>query len=192
MGCGECSELKRKIHNASDEASRDMFEKELDAHHLCQNECRQHYYRTRSKVIFRNKFRDVSMIIDAAGGSGTQHHPHVAQAEKGEPQRGEGLKTKATFIKIHYWGTLVLLSYPDLEGQGANLTIECLFRGLKYVYDQRKIAGITTKIRNLYVQLDNCSSNKNWALIVACAYLVVLGKHFLNHALQYTNDTIPL
>jgi hypothetical protein len=36
-----------------------------------------------------------------------------------------------------------------------------------------------TKIRNLYIQLDNANVNKNWTLIAGLAALVLLGKSIL-------------
>lgn len=136
---------------------------------------RHHYYATRSKVIIRNKDRDASFIIDAAGGSGVTHHPHPAASEKNEPGRATLLKTKCTFCKIHFWGTIIFMSYPDLEPQGANLTIECMYRTILYIYQQRRARGNNSRLRNIYVQLDNASPNKNWALMAAAAYLVMLG-----------------
>ncbi len=36
-----------------------------------------------------------------------------------------------------------------------------------------------TKVRNLYVQMDNASVNKNWALFAGLSALVLLGKTIL-------------
>ena len=65
----------------------------------------------------------------------------------------------------------MLTSFPDLEKQGSNLTVEALLRGIGFAAEERKVKSF----RNIYVQLDNTGSNKNATLIVACALLVALG-----------------
>ena len=67
------------------------------------------------------------------------------------------------------------MSDPDLEPQGANLTIECMYKSILFIYQQRRAQGNHSKLRNIYVQLDNASPNKNWALMAAAAYIVMLG-----------------
>jgi len=53
-------------------------------------------------------------------------------------------------------GSLLCVSLPDLEKQGGNLTVECILRGIEFAMKEMNI----NYIRNLYVQLDNVSSNK--------------------------------
>jgi hypothetical protein len=53
----------------------------------------------------------VSMIIDAAGGAGTVHHPHVKKQVHGEPERATLLKTKSTFVKVHGYGNIIVNNY---------------------------------------------------------------------------------
>jgi hypothetical protein len=68
-------------------------------------------------------------------------------------------------------GTKVVITIPELEMQGANLTFECVLQGLIMYLDE---SGIK-KLRNLYVQLDNVSSNKSYTLAAAFAALIYLG-----------------
>ena len=69
------------------------------------------------------------MIVDASNGNGATFYPRVKVVEKSDPQRYQLLKTKMTFAVVHGIRTLVYLSYPDLGGQGGNLTLEVVFRG---------------------------------------------------------------
>ena len=72
---------------------------------------------------------------------------------------------------MHGWGTLIFQSYPDYETQGANLIIEIVFRTLKIVMEKRRLR----RLRNLYIQFDNHTVNKNFALISAFGALSLLG-----------------
>ena len=65
----------------------------------------------RKKARLRKEKGYVSMIIDAAGGAGTVHHPHVKTQVHGEPERAQLLKTKSTFIKVHGYGNLIVNNY---------------------------------------------------------------------------------
>ena len=64
-----------------------------------------------------------------------------------------------------------MTSFPDLEKQGGNLTVEALIRGIRFAAEDMKVSSF----RNIYVQLDNVNSNKCSHFIVACALLVKLG-----------------
>lgn len=128
------------------------------------------------------------MIIDASGGSGTVFQPHFMSMEKGEPERHELLKTKCTFakvaliliflflifmlfIQIHGVGTIIVTSFPDLETQGANLNLECIYNAIQVAMTRRGM----NKLRNLYIQLDNANVNKNWTLFAGLSALVLTG-----------------
>lgn len=63
------------------------------------------------------------------------------------------------------------MSFPALENQGANLTVEAHLRGISFASKVRNVDNF----RNVYVQIDNTGSNKYSTVIVACALLVVLG-----------------
>ena len=65
----------------------------------------------------------------------------------------------------------MLTSFPELEKQGGNLTVESLLRGIRFAARELN----TTSFRNIYVQLDNTNTNKCVTFIVACALLVRLG-----------------
>jgi hypothetical protein len=72
-------------------------------------------------------------------------------------------------------GSIITQSYPDYESQGGNLTLECIFNAVKTT-----MAALSmTKVRNLYVQMDNASVNKNWALYGGLSALVLLGNNFI-------------
>jgi len=72
------------------------------------------------------------------------------------------------------WGTIIFQSYPSVEKQGSNLTCEIIFRTmLLYLRVQGK-----RHLRNLYIQFDNYSINKNHILLAAMGSLVLLGMLF--------------
>ena len=111
------------------------------------------------------------MIIDAGGGSGCSNIPRFQSTEKGEPSRHLMLKIKSTFIKILGIGSVFVVINPDIEKQGGNLTVECIMRGIQFAM---KLSDLT-KILNLYIQLDNVSSNKCYCIISSMAAVVAPG-----------------
>ena len=111
------------------------------------------------------------MIIDAGGGAGCTYIPRYTTQEKHEPKRHQMFKIKTTFIKVHGVGSMAVLSLPALEKQGGNLTFECVLQGILLFLKETN----HTRIRNLYVQLDNVSSNKSYTLAAAFAALIHLG-----------------
>ena len=72
-------------------------------------------------------------------------------------------------------GSIITQSYPDYESQGGNLTLECIFNAVKTTMKELEM----TKVRNLYIQMDNASVNKNWALYGGLSALVLLGNNFI-------------
>ena len=72
---------------------------------------------------------------------------------------------------MHGWGTIVFQTYPEYEEQGANLVIEIVFRTIRLVMNSKGMK----RLRNLYIQFDNYSINKNFALLSAFGALTVLG-----------------
>ena len=124
LSCGTCDSLKRKIAHAPDEKTRKGSEEKLEDHHKFQEKHGNYYYFTRAKAIRRMSDNDVSMIVDASGGTGTTYSPRYRTTEKGEPSRHSVLKAKNTFSKVHGVGTYVYQSLPELEGQGSNLVCE--------------------------------------------------------------------
>lgn len=111
------------------------------------------------------------MIIDAGGGSGCSNIPRFQSTEKSEPARHLMLKIKSTFIKVHGIGSLLVVTLPDIEKQGGNLTVECILRAMEFAMRQSNMI----KIRNLYIQLDNVSSNKCYSIISSMAAVVATG-----------------
>jgi len=143
----------------------------LDTHKKIAAMAKKHYYDVRAKAVTNMQKGDVSMIIDAGGGSGCSHIPRFNSSEKKEPARHTMLKIKTTFIKVHGIGSLLVVTFPDIEKQGGNLTVECIISGIQFAMNNANIP----KIRNLYIQLDNVSSNKCYTIISSMAALVVCG-----------------
>ena len=114
------------------------------------------------------------MIIDATGANVANYSPRVKTTEKGEPAIHQMLTIKSTFLKIHGMGSVLVNTLPDLESQGGNLTVECIMIAVQHALNNLKGGGVS-KIRNLYIQLDNVSSNKCSTVFSALASLVLLG-----------------
>jgi hypothetical protein len=74
-------------------------------------------------------------------------------------------------VTVHGWGNIVFQSYPEYEEQGANLVVEIIFRAIRIVMKSKKMQ----RLRNLYLQFDNHSVNKNFTVISACGALTLLG-----------------
>lgn len=171
MECNECYSLQRKIKRELDESVRRRLKDSLGIHRDLADSAKKQYYRTRSKAVHNKTMGDISMIIDAGGGSGCSHIPRFSSSEKREPARHTMLKIKTTFVKVHGIGSLVVVTYPDIERQGGNLTVECIIRGIQFALNNSDIV----KVRNLYIQLDNVSSNKCYTIISSMAALVACG-----------------
>jgi len=120
MACNVCDELNRAINRATPGSdTRKLYEYKLIWHLAFQgsSDCmhgivlyvvnigyiieahRNYYYLTRAKAV-RHPNCDLSIIIDASGGTGTVFQPHMMSMEKGEPERHELLKCKCTFAKV--------------------------------------------------------------------------------------------
>jgi len=132
---------------------------------------KQKYYNTRSKASKNLPKGDISMIIDAGGGSACSNIPRFQSTEKGEPARHLMLKIKSTFIKVHGIGSLLVVTIPDIKKQGGNPAVECILRGLVFAMKQSNLI----KIRNLYIQLDNDSSNMCYSIISSMAAVAATG-----------------
>jgi len=171
LECNECNKYKRKIKSEKDEVNRRKLEDILENHKQAAWNAKQKYYSTRSKASKNLHKGDISMIIDAGGGSGCSNIPRFQSTEKGEPARHLMLKIKSTFIKVHGIGSLLVVTIPDIEKQGGNLTVECILRGLVFAMKQSNLI----KIRNLYIQLDNVSSNKCYSIISSMAAVAATG-----------------
>lgn len=78
---------------------------------------------------------------------------------------------KSTFIKMHGHGSLLILTLPDYERQGGNLTVECILRALKHVLETKKLA----EVNKFYIQLDNVGTNKCKTVFNCLILLVLLG-----------------
>jgi hypothetical protein len=113
------------IKKAKDPEIRSTLNNGFEYHRRLAQGARDHYARHRAKAtlpIYSDC--DMDMAIDASGGAGTCHFPHYAATAKDEPSRHKLLDIKCTFTKIHGFGTKVYISFPNLETQGGNLTVE--------------------------------------------------------------------
>jgi len=68
-------------------------------------------------------------------------------------------------VTVHGWGNIVFQSYPEYEEQ------EIIFRAIRIVMKSKKMR----RLRNLYLQFNNHSVNKNFTVISACGALTLLG-----------------
>jgi hypothetical protein len=93
----------------------------------------------------------------------------IAQLRKMSLQDMRCARSNRPSSKYMRW-TKAVITTPELEMQGANLTFECILQDLNMYLDE---SGIK-KLRNLYVQLDNVSSNKSYTLAAAFAALIYL------------------
>jgi hypothetical protein len=95
-------------------------------------------------------------------GFSTTYLPHCGTTEKNKPASHVVCMSKCTLVKVHGVGTAVVVTIPDLESQGGNLTFDCAPQRIMLFC---KKTGII-KIRNLFVQSDNLYSNKaiRWQL----------------------------
>ena len=66
------------------------------------------------------------------------------------------------YLQVHGIGSLVVSSFPELDKQGGNLTVESILRGIRFAAKQRKVRRFST----IYLQLDNTGSNKCEVVIV--------------------------
>ena len=171
LECSTCNQLRRDIKKENDNNKLLDLKAEFDAHKRRADFAREVYYVTRQKAKNNQRKGDISMIIDAAGGTGTTLIPHFCTTEKKEPQRHEMLGTKCTFVKVHGVGCIIVVSIPELEMQGSNLVFECVLQGIIFFVEETQI----TDIRNVYIQLDNVNSNKSYSLAACFAAIIYIG-----------------
>ncbi len=170
-----------------DDIKKASLKQQLDDHYLDVRAARHEYFLTKQKAI-ANK-NDMSLAVDASGQDSMIYSPYFKEnLASGEPLNYECLKTKNTFAKIHGFGRIVFQSYPQIESQGANLTVEIILRFSNLFaslfntpnFNCRSILHYMryrrlNKIRNLYVQMDNYSINKNYTIICVMGALTLLG-----------------
>jgi hypothetical protein len=123
MECSTCTLLEDEIKKANkNPEEKKRKEKELEDHWAYQEEFRNDSSKTISKSIQNDEF-DVTFHCDS-GTAGSEYLPFYYQDITGEPVPHSGMKVKNTFVQIHGWGFYVFQSYPHLESQDSNLTIE--------------------------------------------------------------------
>ena len=176
LECGECVRLQSAIDKAKNPECKELFQDKLDAHIAYQAQFRSHYEEQVEKVLNHNRntdgAKDIIMQIDGSGPSGTKFCPYYPEdILSGENAAYQNLKTSNTFAMVHGWGRIVFQSYPMLESQGSNLVIEIIFRVIRIVMQDRDYS----KLRNVYIFLDNAAYNKSHVLIAALCSLVLLG-----------------
>jgi len=99
LECNECNQLKRRIKREKNEAERRKLEDVLNNHKKNAWDAKQKYYNTRSKATKNLDKGDISMIVDAGGGSGCSNIPSFQSSEKGEPARHLMLKKRVLLSK---------------------------------------------------------------------------------------------
>jgi hypothetical protein len=115
------------IKKTKDPDMKSTLTNALEYHRRLAQGARDHYAKHRAKATMGlNLDCDMDMAIDASGGAGTCNFPHYAAAAKDDPARHKLLDIKCTFTKIHGFGTKVYISFPSLETQGGNLTVEVI------------------------------------------------------------------
>ena len=82
------------------------------------------------------------------------------------------LQIKTTFAKVYEIGSLVMLTFPDIERQGEKLTVSASFDGSAQLAINNSDIN---KVRSVYIQLDHVSSNKWSTFITLMAALVACG-----------------
>ena len=158
----------------------------MEEHQKRARESRRLYHMRRNKATKEENVANgyLSMIIDGAGAQASNYCPRYSTSEKSEPARHKMLKIKLTYVKVnkirfiftiydllpycfqvHGVGGLVLTSFPG------NLIVESIIRGIRFAAKRMNRSNFS----NIYVQLDNCNTNKCSTVIVACALLVKLG-----------------
>jgi hypothetical protein len=86
LACDVCEELKQKLASSkTPDEDKPKLREDLKAHYAFQERQRDCYYDTRAKAV-RNRNHDLSIIVDAAGGSGTTHLPRWPNARKGNDE----------------------------------------------------------------------------------------------------------
>ena len=124
----------------------------------------------------RPRFHDVSISMDASGGVLFKFLPHFNFFSSEEAQRHQLLKVHTMFSVVQGHATFLNAALTDLEKNGANMTLECIYRTLFSVLSANKVKDPNAKLRNVYVCLDNTvASNKNWTVMRGLAILVSLG-----------------
>ena len=130
--------------------------------------------------LFKNysdcNFSDVMIAADASGGSGTCYHPHFHSHNKNEIQRRSLLRVHCMFVKIHGFGVLIYRGVCKFEAtNGANFTVECIYKALRYYLLEKRKSCPNHQIRNVGIQMDNAKGNKAWTMFLALCALVSYG-----------------
>lgn len=126
MECTECTELDTLLRKATKSKApqlRKDLEMKLEQHWADQELHRNHQS---LEVVKGIENSDFDMVCHIDGGSaGSEFLPFFFQdVASGEPFPHKCLRVKNTFVQIHGWGNLVFQTYPVIEPQSTNLTIE--------------------------------------------------------------------
>ena len=175
-----------------DPSKKSVLKRQLDDHYADMKAAQHEYFLTKQKAIAN--INDLSMAVDASGQDTMTYSPYFKEnLASGEPLNYECLKTKNTFAKMQGFGRVVFQTYPQIESQGANLTVEIILRlhffVCLFLFAMQRTNIYTVfrtvlhfmraknlqKLRNLYVQLDNYSINKNYTIICVMGALTLLG-----------------
>ncbi len=119
--------LELQYEEEKDKNKKSVLQQQLDDHYADAKAARREYCTTQQKAL--SNINDLSIAVDASGQDTMIYSPYFKEnLASGEPLNYDCLKTKNTFAKIHGFGRIVFQSYPQLESQGANLTIEIILR----------------------------------------------------------------
>jgi hypothetical protein len=161
-----CDSLQRQIRESKEDVDEERLLQDQFLKHLQRQEQYRYIYTRRAVKATSRMYKDsyISLIVDAAGGCGTTYSPRFCTKEKGEPDRHTVLKTKTTFCVVHGVGTFLFSSLPKLGAQGANLTLEVIFRSIRETMRLKK----SSSFENLYIQLGNVVNVDLMMMMLTC------------------------
>jgi len=151
--CKICTSYQNRILKAKSHSEQELL-KQLRLQHVeKQREERIHYYSHREAAI-ASPDHIMSIIMDGMDQSKTS----VPLYARRTSDRVLGFRLVG--VKVHGVGEYVFLTDPNVKG-GANLMTEILRLTLLDLEERGKLPTVNP---TLYLQLDNCSENKNKVL----------------------------
>ena len=164
--CKVCAKFEAELLKHHTPALRQQILEARNAHFELQASQRQKYYKHRRKACLEpNKY--LSIIIDGMDQKKTDV-PRWAGKIPGWADTLPTYRQRVMGVKVHWKGRcFAYLFLADvLVAGGANLVVECLRQVL---VDLQRVSPLPSV---LYLQVDNCSENKNRTLFGFLDYLV--------------------
>ena len=149
--CKVCTNYQMRILKAKSDHERNELKRLRQEHVDKQRRERVHYYQHREEA-FSNSEQVLSLIIDGMDQNKT-NIPLLSRTTSSS----KVVKQRVIGVKVHAVQNYVYLVDDTVQG-GGNLIIEVLRRTL---LDLEKDGKLPCKNPTLYVQMDNCSENKN-------------------------------